>query len=281
MEWLERLNECILYIEDNLQDDIDYEELGKIACCSSYHFQRMFSYMVNMPLSEYIRKRRMSLAAVDLQSGNEKIIDIALKYGYNSPTAFNRAFQSVHGFPPSYIKKNCIPVKAFPPVKFHLTIKGAEEMNYRIVKKDAFRVIGISSPIEKEIEKNFKIVPQMWDKAHSEGIISKLVNFIGDEPQGILGICDCERDKEWRYYIGVSSSQKCEEFEEYIIPSAIWAIFSGSGKIQYIQELEQRIFTEWLPSSGYEYGNAPDIEVYLNADPENAEFEVWIPVVKK
>ncbi len=103
MEWIERLNKAIDYIEEHLNDKPDYEQLGKIACCSGYHFQRMFAYMAGTPLSEYVRKRKMSLAAVDLQDGSEKIIDVALKYGYNSPTAFNRAFQSVHGIAPAAV----------------------------------------------------------------------------------------------------------------------------------------------------------------------------------
>ncbi len=115
MEWIERLNDAISYIEEHLTDKIDYEQLGHIACCSSYHFQRMFAYMAGIPLSEYIRRRRMSLAAVDLQGGDLKIIDVAGKYGYNSPTSFNRAFQSVHGIAPSAVKNEGVSIKSFPP----------------------------------------------------------------------------------------------------------------------------------------------------------------------
>lgn len=180
MEWIERLNDAIGYIEEHLTEEMDYEQLGQIACCSSYHFQRMFTYMAGITLSEYIRRRKMSLAAVDLQGKSMKIIDVAGKYGYNSPTAFNRAFQSVHGIAPSAVKNGGVSVKSFPPIVFKITVKGVEEMNYRIETKEAFRIV-----------------------------------------------------------------------------------------------------TEWLPTSGYEYGNAPDVEVYLNPDPQNAQYEVWIPVVKK
>lgn len=105
MEWIERLNKAINYIEENITKEIEYEQVAKIACCSTYHFQRMFAYMADVPLSEYIRRRRMSLAAVELQNDDKKIIDVALKYGYSSPTAFNRAFKSIHGVAPSVIKK--------------------------------------------------------------------------------------------------------------------------------------------------------------------------------
>ena len=162
MEWIERLNHAIDYIEKHLTTEIDYEQLGRIACCSSYHFQRMFTYMAGIPLSEYIRRRKMSLAAVDLQGKNMKIIDVAGKYGYQSPTAFNRAFQSVHGIAPSAVKNEGVSIKSFPPILFKITVKGAEEMNYRIETKDAFRIAGVSVPLHKDIEKNFTVIPAKW-----------------------------------------------------------------------------------------------------------------------
>lgn len=281
MEWINRLNESIDYIEKHLTAEISYEELGKIACCSSYHFQRMFTYMAGIPLSEYIRRRRMSLAAVDLQDKNAKIIDIAEKYGYRSPTAFNRAFQSMHGVAPSAVKNEGVSIKTYPPIQFKITIKGAEEMNYRIERKESFRVIGVSAPLHKEIEKNFADVPQMWQKASTDGTIPKLAAKMNSFPKGLLGISACGDEDQWRYYIAVASTESTEEMEEYTIPATTWAIFSGEGTGQSIQELEQRIVTEWLPTSGYEYGNAPDIEVYLNPDPQNTKYEVWIPVIKK
>lgn len=283
MEWIERLNEAIRFIENHLTDEIGYEELAKIAGCSAYHFQRMFAYMAGMPLSEYIRRRKMSLAAVDLQCGEEKIIDIALKYGYNSPTAFNRAFQSVHGIAPSLVKNEGASVKSFPPITFTIMVKGAGEMNYRIEKKEEIRIVGMAKPLYAELEKNFQIVPQMWEEAVVSGMIPKLAGMMDAQPMGILGISVCNDQEQWKYFIAVASSAEAEEgMEEYVIPSFTWAVFPGEGVCpQAIQELEQRIVTEWLPTSGYEYDNGPDIEVYLEPDPSNAKFEVWIPVVKK
>ena len=281
MEWIERLNQAIIYIEEHLKDDIDYGQLAKIACCSSYHFQRMFSYMAGIPLSEYIRRRKMSLAAVDLQFGDKKIIEVAGEYGYQSPTAFNRAFQSVHGIAPSAVKNEGVSIKSFPPISFRITVKGVEEMNYRIEKKDSFRIIGISQPLDKEIENNFAVVPKMWQNAAVDGTIQKLAGLMDAAPMGLLGVSACNDAEQWKYFIAVSSTKQDTDFEEYIVPAATWAIFTGSGTNQSIQELEQRIVTEWLPTSGYEYANAPDIEVYINPDPQNAQYEVWIPVIKK
>ena len=279
MDWIDRLNDTIAYIEEHLTEKIDYEQLGQIACCSSYHFQRMFAYMAGVPLSEYIRRRRMSLAVVDLQGKGTQVIDVAEKYGYSSPTAFNRAFQSIHGVAPSALKSGGVTVKTFPPIKFQITIKGAEEMEYRIETKEAFRIVGVSVPLDKDIEKNFAVIPQKWQEVSMDGTLQKLIGMM-DTP-GVLGVSTCNDEEAWRYYIAVATSRDQDGLEEYIVPAATWAIFSGAGANQSIQELERRIATEWLPTSGYEYGNAPDIEVYLNPDPQNAQYEVWIPVIKK
>lgn len=281
MEWIENFNKAINYMEEHIREEVDYEKAAQIACCSVFHFQRMFTYMAGLPLSEYIRRRRMSLAAVDLQGSNDKIIEIALKYGYSSPTAFNRAFQGVHGIAPSAARKEGMILKSYPPISFKITIKGVGEMNYRVEEKEAFRIVGVSQPLFKEIEKNFEIVPAMWGKAAADGTIEKLASMMNSSPKGLLGVSACGNAEEWKYFIAVASTDQAKDLEEYEIPASVWAVFPGSGTNLSIQELEKRIVTEWLPTSGYEYGNAPDIEVYLNPDPNNAQYEVWIPVVKK
>ena len=281
MKWVERLNEAIGYMEEHLTDEIDYEQLGRIACCSSYHFQRMFTYMAGIPLSEYIRRRKMSLAAVDLQGSDMKIVDVAEKYGYHSPTAFNRAFQSVHGIAPSAVKSEGVPVKSYPPVSFKITVKGVEEMNYRIETKDSFRIVGVSVPLHKDIEQNFAVIPSKWQEVSENGTLQKLGGMMNMPPMGVLGVSTCNDSEEWRYYIAVASSKESDGFEMYTVPAATWAVFPGEGINESIQELERRIVTEWLPASGYEYGDGPDVEVYINPDPQNAKYEVWIPVVKK
>jgi len=280
LEWIANLNNAINYMEEHITEEIDYTQLAKIACCSSYHFQRMFAYMAGIPLNEYLRRRRMSLAAVDLQTGG-KIIDVSLKYGYTSPTAFNRAFQSVHDMPPSLAKEAGTRLKSFPPISFTLSIKGAEEMNYRIEQKPEIRIVGVSRSIGKNMEENFQIVPQIWQDATMGNTLPQLCALMDSELKGILGVTLYNNDEDWRYCIAVASSQETSAFETHIIPAATWAIFPGSGTSTSIQELLKRIVTEWIPASGYEYGNAADIEVYLNPDPQNAQYEVWMPVIKK
>ena len=280
MEWVDGLNRTIAYIEEHLTGDVDCGALARLAHCSAYHYQRMFAYMAGVPLSEYIRRRRMSRAAVDLQAG-ERVVDVALKYGYQSPTAFNRAFQSVHGLAPSAVREAGAAVKSFPPLRFTFVIKGAEEMEYRIEKREAFRIVGVSAPLSKDLEENFAEVPGLWQRCASDGTVQRLAGMMDGQPKGVLGVSACQEDADWRYFIAVASSQPAGGFQEYAVPAATWAVFPGEGPSASLQELERRIITEWLPASGYEYGNAPDIEVYLNADPRNAKYEVWIPVVKK
>lgn len=281
MDWVNRFNNAINYMEEHMKEDIDLEAVGRIAGCSSYHFQRMFTYMADVTLSEYLRRRRMSLAAVDLLAG-EKVLDVALAYGYDSPTAFNRAFKNIHGISPSRISQDGVNVKSYPPIHFHISVKGECEMNYRIVKKEAFRIVGISMPLEKEVEKNFEKVPQFWGKAHAQGLVPKMLEIMEGDMPGIMGVSTCGNGEDWKYYIAVDSQADVPEgMEEATIPAFTWAVFTGEGVGTSIQDLECRIVTDWLPTSGYEYADGPDLEVYLNADPVNMKYEVWIPVVKK
>ncbi|CAM2966518.1 AraC family transcriptional regulator [Hathewaya histolytica] len=283
MEWLERLNESIQYIESNLDGKIEYERAAKIACCTAYHFQRMFSYIAGVPLSEYIRNRRLTRAAFDLQSG-DKVIDVSLRYGYESPTAFNRAFQKVHSVSPSVAQKEGTFLKAYPPISFKITIKGVGEMKYSIVKKEQIRIVGIKTPLEKNIEENFKTVPNLWQEAAQSGVINQIVSLMEPDSRGILGVSACMDSLErWEYYIATKTDKEVPKgMNECIIPAGTWAVFPGEGAMPMaIQEIEKRIITEWLPTSGYEYADAPDIELYLNQDPANAKFEVWIPIRKK
>ncbi len=298
MEWLDRLNEALTYMEDNLEGEISYEKAARLAGSSVYHFQRMFSYISGIPLSEYLRRRRMTKAAVDLQQGG-KVLDIALCYGYESPTAFNRAFQSVHGVTPSAAQKENTVLKAFPRIGFQFSIKGEVGMEYRIVKKESFRVVGVREPLlvaplpEKsdigkdfdpnDVAESFKRVPMFWQESAQNGKIAQICGMIDNEPLGLLGVSDCSDNAASNFYYIAAATDKPvpDGMYECIIPAGTWAVFSGSGLPSSIQDLQKRIYAEWLPASGYEWANAPDIEVYLDDNPADMQYEVWLPVVKK
>lgn len=249
-----------------------------VAGCPSYYFQQMFLYMTNMTLREYIRRRRLSLAAVELQKDSGKVIDIAIKYRYESPTAFTRAFKSFHGVVPSALKTENRPLQAFSPIQFHVSMGGGQSLKFRVEEKAAFRVVGISCPLNKELTKNFEVIPTVWDTALSDGTLTKLTSLLESKPQGLLGI-SVHHTEDWKYLIAVRSDKKDDAFEEYRIPACKWAIFEGKGTNRSLQELERRVITEWLPTSGYTYANSPDIEVYMKADPQNAVYEYWIPII--
>lgn len=283
MEWLDHLNTSIAYVEENLTGKIELERAAQLAQCSSYHYQRMFSYIADVTLGEYIRRRKMSLAGVDLQRG-EKVVDVAGKYGYDSPTPFNRVFKSIHGMTPKEAKQSGAKLTSYPMLTFKLTVKGVQAMEYQLIDKDAFQVTGFGLKLAQDMEAAQKRIPEFWNEVSSSGQLEQLIPHMDQNNPGVMGISlmTSEVQDAWEYVIGVASNDTTEEFAQYEIPAAKWAVFSGTGPMPgAIQELQQQVFTEWLPTSGFEYAELPDIELYLNMEPENAQFQVWLPVRAK
>ncbi|MCL2574851.1 MAG: AraC family transcriptional regulator [Defluviitaleaceae bacterium] len=286
MEWLKRMNDALSYMEDNLDGEISIEKAAQKACCSQYHFQRMFSYIIGVPLSEYLRRRRITKAAFDLQNG-DKVIDVALRYGYDSPTAFNRAFQAIHGISPSLAQKSDTVLKAFPPVSFQMTIKGVTEMDYRIVEKEGFRAVGVRIDLgvdtEVDMEKNFKTITAFWEETINAGLTKQIVKMMNSEPYGLLAVSTTKEDNKGGFYYICSATDKPvpDGMLEVQVPKHTWAIFPGSGHPSSIGDLFKRIYSEWQPTSGYEWADMIEIEVYLDDDETNMRYEVWMPVVKK
>lgn len=283
MEWLDHFNKSIAYVEENLAGAIDLDKAAQLAQCSSYHYQRMFSYIAGVTLGEYIRRRRMSLAGVDLQRG-EKVIDVAAKYEYDSPTSFNRVFKGVHGITPKEAKQAGAKLTSYPMLTFKLTVRGVHAMEYQLIDKEAFHVTGLGLKIEQNMEVAQKRIPEFWNEVAASGELQKLLPIMDQNNPGVLGVSlmTSEIQDTWEYVIGVVSEEKADGFEQYEIPAAKWAIFSGTGPMPgAIQELQTQVFQEWLPTSGFEYDELPDIELYLDANPENAQFQVWLPVRAK
>ena len=283
MEWLDHFNKSIAYVEENLAGAIDLDKAAQLAQCSSYHYQRMFSYIAGVTLGEYIRRRRMSLAGVDLQRG-EKVIDVAAKYEYDSPTSFNRVFKGVHGITPKEAKQAGAKLTSYPMLTFKLTVRGVHAMEYQLIDKEAFHVTGLGLKIEQNMEVAQKRIPEFWNEVAASGELQKLLPIMDQNNPGVLGVSlmTSEIQDKWEYVIGVVSEEKAEGFEQYEIPAAKWAIFSGTGPMPgAIKELQTQVFQEWLPTSGFEYDELPDIELYLDANPENAQFQVWLPVRAK
>jgi len=173
------------YIEANLEEEIDFQKVAQIACCSEYHFRRMFSFLSGMTLNEYVRGRRLAQAALELSSSNMKIIDIALKYGYDSPDSFSRAFQVLHGVTPKEARKKGTSLKAIPPMTFQLTIQGGNEMDYRIIEKGAFHIVGRKKRVSLQYNGVNPEIADMWASLTEEGII-ELKQLSDEEPRGFI-----------------------------------------------------------------------------------------------
>ncbi|MBB6451702.1 AraC family transcriptional regulator [Salirhabdus euzebyi] len=286
MEGLQRMLESIEYIERNLADDLSIEDIAGIACMSKFHFQRMFNMLTSYTVSEYIRNRRITVAAQELVHSNLKVIDVAIKYGYDSPEAFTKAFRRIHGISPSAAKKNSQSLKAYPKLSFQIRIKGDVEMDYKIVEKDGFTVVGKSIRTTAEGGLNHIEIPAFWNESIQNGFTEELVKNAGS--LGVVGIC-MNFDKEqqnFSYLIGAEKSNESlpPDWEESQIPSATWAVFPVHGAMpQAMHKVWERIFSEWFPSTGYEHAGGPEMEVYVSdTDPfsENYYSEVWIPIKK-
>lgn len=293
MDWVTRMNQAISYIEDHLTEEVDYQALARIAECSVSNFQRMFSFIVDEPLSEYIRNRRLTLAAFDIQNSEEKIVDLAFRYGYDSHDSFTRAFQRFYGVLPSQARRPGTQLKSRPKISFQITIKGDRQMNYQIEEWGPFSIAGFRQSVD--IKQAFGAIPGIWESAQKDGRLDRLFQLWAKcdcRPAGVLGVCDgWKEDDQMEYYLAVTScsaeagqpaaAPKVEiptDMSGIDFPAATWVIFRADGPAPTLtQEVFKRFYTEWLPNSGYDPADLPAVECYLQ---DNRQ-EVWIAIVKK
>ncbi|MEK3884301.1 AraC family transcriptional regulator [Paenibacillus sp. PL2-23] len=288
MSGLANLNRALEYIEENLAGDMDVREAARFACCSEYHFSRMFSFLAGITLSEYIRRRRLTLAAFELQAGNGRILDIAVKYGYSSADAFSRAFQGLHGFAPSSVKSQTGSIKAYPRMTFQLTVQGGSAMNYRIVEKGPFRIVGITRRVPIQFQGVNAEIESMAKSLTPEDI-AKLKALSDTEPRGMIqaSVNFSEERMEEKgsvdHYIGVATtSGECpERFAKLEVSEATWAVFEAVGPFpETLQNVWGRIYSEWFPSASYELASGPEMLWHESKEFSSSSFrsEIWIPV---
>ncbi|APO45927.1 AraC family transcriptional regulator [Paenibacillus xylanexedens] len=284
MDWLDRMNSAMEYIETNLENTISFDKIAQRACCSTYHFQRMFPFITGVSLSEYIRRRRLTLAAFELQTTGSKVIDVAMKYGYDSPEAFARAFKNLHGIMPTSARDTGVSLKAYPRMSFHISIKGDVEMNYRIEQRDSFEMFGVYGIINADQKTAFSEVPQFRIKCDDDGSVDLMNDLLGRFGDTMLHAALYDHTKEsFKYMICYhvpKGFEIPERFTKLAIPTLTWAVFPEPQCD--MQKLWERIYSEWFPTSEYEQVEGPTFEMYYGmARHGNVSGEIWIPVKKK
>ncbi len=285
MEWIDGVCEAICYIEENMTEELTVEDIAKQALISPFYFQKGFAMLCGFTVGEYIRQRRLTLAGSELVSTDRKIIDIALKYGYDSPDSFTKAFTRFHGVTPTAVRKDGAMIKSFAPLKIKFSLEGGFIMDYRIMEKDAFTVMGVPRVFRYETAKTE--IPKFWTEHYQTGK-GKLVC-------GMYGVCLDESmgSDGFEYLIADNYNPSVEVpdgFVTRIIPKHTWAVFACKGAMpNALQDVNQKIFSEWLPNckeyeiaAGYNIEMYTDVADYPNGNQdENYYSEIWIPVRKK
>lgn len=284
MDWIKAIKDAIEYIEKNITEDLTVGKIASKVNISPFYFQKGFSMLCGYTVNEYIRMRRLSLAGSELLTSDIKVIDLAVKYGYDSPDSFTKAFTRFHGSTPTDVRKNHTSLKSFAPLHIQLSLEGGTVMEYRIEKKCPFKVMGVSKMFSYESANTD--IPKYWDELDIPGKTKPV--------KGMYGICFDEEMTENRFRYMIADDFLPEiaakrNLETYDIPGHTWAVFPCLGPMPFsIQKVNKQIFSQWLPASRYEVSEGYNIEYYSNADDykkgtEDPTYyaEVWIPIKEK
>lgn len=285
MEWTEAISRAVEYIETHITEEITVDDIAKEVYISPFYFQKGFSLLCGYTISEYIRNRRLSLAGNELATSEKKVIDVALKYGYDSPDSFAKAFTRFHGVTPSMVQKNEEILKTFAPLKIKLSMEGGYIMDYKIVKKEEFMVLANAKTFSYENAK--EKVPEFWQEHYAAGKGQYVCGMFGiniDEQMG---------QDTFEYLIADTYNPMADVPEGLIvkkIPAFTWAVFPCRGAMpDALQDVNTKIFSEWLPAlKDYEFAAGYCVEMYDDASKypkgtqdEDYYCEIWIPVKKK
>lgn len=287
MDWIKSFQKAVDYVEEHICEPVDYKRIAQEMNVSSFYFQKIFSILCGFTVGEYIRSRRLALAGSELLSTDEKIIDIALKYGYDSPEGFTRAFARFHGITPSDVRKNGAPVRSFARLSVSISVKGGSSMDYKIMKKEAFKIIAKEQRFKKvEDIQGRSDIPAFWTECHGDGTVKYLSeNCKKDGVLGgsVVGMCmeDSTVVKDFPYLIGAEYAGRDvpNGYKVVDVPAAEWAVFGIDGlSEEKIQQAWHKIFAEFFPSSTYKPAGNFDLEVYPT---DTYKGEIWISVEKK
>ncbi|MDG5473228.1 AraC family transcriptional regulator [Jeotgalibacillus sp. ET6] len=287
MNWIQSLQASIDYIETHLLEEIQLEEAANRASVSPYHFQRMFLLLTDMSVGEYIRKRRLTLAAHELVRDDVKVIDAALKFGYNTPESFSKAFRKQHGLSPREAKSGKGKLKYYNRLVVQVIVRGETPMNVEIIEKGPVQIVGLKQEVSCVDGNNLVEITKIWDRVNQDGTTEELAAVNTGSIEGILGIC-VDKSKEKAdtldYWVGVAHDGSGDErFEMMELPASKWAVFEVRGAMPHaIQQMWNRIYTEWFPVSNYKHAGTPELEVYPSGNPYSEDYysEIWIPVKK-
>ena len=275
MNYINEIQKAIDYIEDNLDKDINFEIVAKEVGMSAFYFHRIFTAIIGISPTAYIRNRRLTVAAQEISKNNENILDIALKYGFESHEAFSRAFKNFHGVVPKLAKKDGNEFKNFSKANIDIEVNTNNILNYRIESKEVIKVLAFLRKFNIE---NKDEIPKYWKELKESGTLEKISN---NYKKDLLGICiGTQSDFEYKYGIGIEQTEDIEtniEMETIEIPKSTWVVFKCEGQDEKnINELWTRIYKEFFITSSYKQSMDIDFELY---DDKNTE--IWIPISKE
>lgn len=296
MEWIKQLQNAVNFMEEHLLEKISYEDVAGSVYMSSYNFHRTFSLMAGMTANEYIRSRRLSLAAREFQSTDISVLEAALKYGYETPESFSKAFVRFHGSTPSQAKVKGTPLRMFNPLVIKITLEGGTVMDYRIVKKEAQKFIALVRAFPNEImnDESDHSIPDFWSEAYDKNLVEPMKNLRPAGKRDLYGLCSPKLDEQenFQYGIGVIVDEETDMtgcaalleqgYRFWEVDSAEYVVFKCMGDDgDCIGQAWSRFYREFLPQTEYEQTELTDFEIYYE-DGESGMFcELWVPVKKK
>lgn len=288
MALVDSLQAALEYMEERLVEKITIEDIAKHAHLSPFHFQRNFMILTDISVGEYLRRRRLTLAAKEICSSDIKIIDLAYKYGYVTPESFSKAFRKQHNVSPSEMRKGQGKIQSYNRLSIQVSLKGESPMKYKVIDREAFQVVGIREEYSLVNNENLIKIPKFWEEVHQDGTEELLCQLNNGRIKGLLGVCVDYSDtasNKIDYWIATEVHEYNNELpsniETLTIPASKWAIFEVHGPMpEAMQDTWKQIYSEWLPSNKYEIAGTPELEVYLNENPKKPDLysEIWIPV---
>ncbi|WP_052864308.1 AraC family transcriptional regulator [Streptomyces niger] len=282
---LERLNEALEHIESHLDRQIEVTELARIAVTSEYHFRRLFSALAGISLSEYVRRRRLTVAGAEVLAGERTLLEIAMRYGYGSGEAFARAFRAMHGVGPGEARRTGATLRSQPRMSFRLIVEGSSSMRYRVVEKEQFRIVGKKARVPL-VHVGVNPAIAEFIRGIDQETLRRITALSDQQPEGIVAVSDDldpsrAEGTELDYYHGVVTGAAAPaDLDARTVPAGTWAVFENSGPFpQALQLLWRDVFTQWFPSNPYQSRPGPEIlRTRLSQDAAHADAELWIPV---